>query len=506
MTGLKVNGVPKLNQSSSNATSSLETVNASESIQKNNLVSAENKPKPDNQLPKSAVLPELSDKKVSNSEEKKAGISKEASNQQIDTQNSTSANSIDNEVATGAEIGLMFVKQYYALMNFSPKYLHCFYKKSSTMIHGSENQDVKPQVGQREIHSHFMQYNFKNCKVVVSNVDCQASLFGSYVIVVIGVLSNNDESPKRFSQTFVLCKQDAGFYILNDIFRFLKDDLDSKEQDVDLVEVKIEDGEFKIVDVRDSQTTNNSQNPSISKTSEPTVTKNEVLTEQSTSTDDNTSCIETPKKENGSFASPKVKRETNKAKSQKVASEKPPSKTNNNLKSGLSPKITAENPSEPSTALTLDKASKNIASQDTSKHLDINSDKKSNLDENKNLKNPDRNGSTNPRRESPDYSASLCVKFIKEGTSEVDIISVFQVFGKVRSVEFRNQVVFVNFESADSRTKALNHGKIFICDESVKVEPRRQQFNSNRSSHHNRSPFRGTKSRASNQKPSSPST
>ena len=48
-----------------------------------------------------------------------------------------------------AEIGWLFVPQYYPLMNQDPSRLHCFYTKQSTMVHAAENEEVTPSFGQQ---------------------------------------------------------------------------------------------------------------------------------------------------------------------------------------------------------------------------------------------------------------------------------------------------------------------------------------------------------------------
>lgn len=54
----------------------------------------------------------------------------------------------------------------------------------------------------------------------VSNVDSQAS-YDNIVIQVIGEISNKSGEPKKFVQTFVLAQQPAGYYLLNDIMRYI---------------------------------------------------------------------------------------------------------------------------------------------------------------------------------------------------------------------------------------------------------------------------------------------
>jgi hypothetical protein len=59
--------------------------------------------------------------------------------------------------------------------------------------------------------------------VRVLNVDSQAS-FDNILVSVIGEISNKQEPSRKFVQTFVLAEQPNGYYVLNDVFRYLVDD------------------------------------------------------------------------------------------------------------------------------------------------------------------------------------------------------------------------------------------------------------------------------------------
>ena len=69
---------------------------------------------------------------------------------------------------------------------------------------------------------------FQDCKVRVSNVDSQAS-FENIVIQVIGETSNKSAELRKFVQTFVLAQQPTGYFVLNDIFRYINEE-DEEEQ------------------------------------------------------------------------------------------------------------------------------------------------------------------------------------------------------------------------------------------------------------------------------------
>ncbi|KAJ2491664.1 hypothetical protein IWW37_002114 [Coemansia sp. RSA 2050] len=150
---------------------------------------------------------------------------------------SFSQQAIPSDGAVGAEahmvvvqeIGWMFAQEYYTIMNSDPKLLHMFYGRKSTCIHGTEGEVVKQTNGQQDIEALIASEGFKDCKVLVANVDTLPSVDGSIVVQVIGEMSNNGQSSRRFAQTFLLVKQPGGYYLHNDILRYLKDDLEERE-------------------------------------------------------------------------------------------------------------------------------------------------------------------------------------------------------------------------------------------------------------------------------------
>ncbi|KAF9149411.1 hypothetical protein BG015_008802 [Linnemannia schmuckeri] len=136
---------------------------------------------------------------------------------------STPANGEAPPVASH-EVGMMFVHEYYTFLNKEPYRLHCFYNKQSTMSHGIQGEDTEVCHGQQSIHAKILALDFEDCKVLVSNVDSQTSLNGGIMIQVLGEMSNRGGPSQKFVQTFFLAQQPKGFYVLNDIFRYLKDD------------------------------------------------------------------------------------------------------------------------------------------------------------------------------------------------------------------------------------------------------------------------------------------
>ncbi|KAL1917246.1 uncharacterized protein VTP21DRAFT_4902 [Calcarisporiella thermophila] len=129
------------------------------------------------------------------------------------------------------EVGMMFVHEYYTFVNREPERLHCFYSKKSSMIHGTEGESVEQCQGQQEIHKKIIELSFQDCKVKIFNVDSQPSHNGGIVIQVLGEMSNNDGPYRKFAQTFFLAEQPNGYYVLNDIFRYLKESTAEEEEE-----------------------------------------------------------------------------------------------------------------------------------------------------------------------------------------------------------------------------------------------------------------------------------
>ncbi|KAF9280828.1 hypothetical protein BGZ68_007006, partial [Mortierella alpina] len=174
------------------------------------------------------------------------------------TATTTTANSsapANNEGAVASnEVGMIFVHEYYTILNKEPSRLHCFYNKQSTMSHGIQGEDPRVCRGQQasplnmdyrkllqnaafDIHSKILDLDFEDCKVAVRSVDSQGSLNGGIMIQVLGEMSNRGGPSQRFVQTFFLAEQPRGYYVLNDIFRYLKEDAELEvEAEVETVE------------------------------------------------------------------------------------------------------------------------------------------------------------------------------------------------------------------------------------------------------------------------------
>ena len=69
----------------------------------------------------------------------------------------------------------------------------------------------------------------------MSNVDSQES-FKNIVVQVIGEISNKAAAHRKFVQTFVLAEQPKGYFVLNDIFRYILEDEEEEMENGEVLE------------------------------------------------------------------------------------------------------------------------------------------------------------------------------------------------------------------------------------------------------------------------------
>ncbi|GAA5838250.1 hypothetical protein JCM11251_003441 [Rhodosporidiobolus azoricus] len=146
----------------------------------------------------------------------------------LDGAEKTSTPPKGTDAVDSARIGWAFLSQYYSFLNKDPARLHCFYTKRSTLIHSTEGEDTQACYGQQEIHTKIMSLGFDDCKVYISNVDSQSSAEGGIIVQVIGEMSNANGPWRKFAQTFFLAEQPNGYFVLNDICRYIKEEGDDE--------------------------------------------------------------------------------------------------------------------------------------------------------------------------------------------------------------------------------------------------------------------------------------
>ncbi|KAL6294856.1 hypothetical protein ACE6H2_002998 [Prunus campanulata] len=118
-------------------------------------------------------------------------------------------------------VGHAFVKQYYDLF-CKPEYLHKFYQESSVLSRPEpDGKALKTVTTVQDINSMILSLDYNNYHVQILSADYQFSLNGGVIILVTGHLTGKDNVQRKFTQTFFLAPQDTGFFVLNDIFKYV---------------------------------------------------------------------------------------------------------------------------------------------------------------------------------------------------------------------------------------------------------------------------------------------
>lgn len=119
-------------------------------------------------------------------------------------------------------VGNAFVNQYYNVLHQSPHVVHRFYTDQSKLSRAEPGMIVDIIATQAKIHEKIMSMDFGGIRAEIKTVDSQGSLNGSVLVIVTGSLSSQNGPQRNFVQTFFLAPQEKGYFVLNDICRYLE--------------------------------------------------------------------------------------------------------------------------------------------------------------------------------------------------------------------------------------------------------------------------------------------
>lgn len=73
------------------------------------------------------------------------------------------------------------------------------------------------------INDKICSFDYKNYKAEIKTADAQESYKDGVIVLVTGCLTGMDDIRRKFTQTFFLAPQDKGYFVLNDVFRYVED-------------------------------------------------------------------------------------------------------------------------------------------------------------------------------------------------------------------------------------------------------------------------------------------
>ncbi|XP_057416830.1 nuclear transport factor 2 [Lotus japonicus] len=120
-------------------------------------------------------------------------------------------------------VGHAFVEQYYHILHQSPNLVHRFYQESSFLSRSDSNGVMTTVTTTKAINENIISLNYEDYTAEIKTADAQESYEKGVIVLVTGCLTGKDNVGRKFSQTFFLAPQDKGYYVLNDVFRYIED-------------------------------------------------------------------------------------------------------------------------------------------------------------------------------------------------------------------------------------------------------------------------------------------
>ncbi|WCJ35833.1 Nuclear transport factor 2 (NTF2) family protein with RNA binding (RRM-RBD-RNP motifs) domain [Euphorbia peplus] len=120
-------------------------------------------------------------------------------------------------------VGNAFVQQYYHILHQSPGLVHKFYQDVSLLSRPDSDGNMTTVSTMQAINEKILSLNYEDYTAEINYADAQESFEKGVIVLVTGCLTGKDNVQKKFSQTFFLAPQDKGYFVLNDVFRFLEE-------------------------------------------------------------------------------------------------------------------------------------------------------------------------------------------------------------------------------------------------------------------------------------------
>ncbi|KAL5582154.1 hypothetical protein UlMin_014596 [Ulmus minor] len=119
-------------------------------------------------------------------------------------------------------VGNAFVEQYYHILHHSPDLVYRFYQDSSVISRPDSNGVMTSVTTMQGINEKILSFDYKEYKAEIKTADAQKSYNEGVTVLVTGCLTGKDNLQRKFAQSFFLAPQDNGFFVLNDVFRYVE--------------------------------------------------------------------------------------------------------------------------------------------------------------------------------------------------------------------------------------------------------------------------------------------
>lgn len=76
---------------------------------------------------------------------------------------------------------------------------------------------------EQAINEKVLSLNYEDYTAEIKTADAQDSFEKGVIVLVTGCLTGKDNVRKKFTQTFFLAPQDKGYFVLNDVLRYVEE-------------------------------------------------------------------------------------------------------------------------------------------------------------------------------------------------------------------------------------------------------------------------------------------
>ncbi|KAF5741287.1 Nuclear transport factor 2 family protein with RNA binding domain putative isoform 1 [Tripterygium wilfordii] len=139
--------------------------------------------------------------------------------------------SVEQAAAPTADVvGNAFVHQYYLILHQSPDLVHRFYHDISKLGRPEGDGVMSITTTMQAIDKKIRSLDCKGIRAEIITVDAQDSYNGGVLVLGTGFLTGKDNIRRKFTQSFFLAPQDKGYFVLNDVLRYVDDEQPQQQQ------------------------------------------------------------------------------------------------------------------------------------------------------------------------------------------------------------------------------------------------------------------------------------
>lgn len=137
-------------------------------------------------------------------------------------------------------VGNAFVTQYYNVLHISPQMVHKFYQECSLLGRPDPNGQMITVTTMEGINQQIMSLDYSGFKAVIKTIDSQESYNNGVLVLVTGSLTFENSVARTFTQSFFLAPQEKGYFVLNDIFKYVDEEPKQPKQNLALINGYVE--------------------------------------------------------------------------------------------------------------------------------------------------------------------------------------------------------------------------------------------------------------------------